>query len=140
MASEQEMTKHEYICQIVETVANKSSCNKRKVGAIFINDEYEILATGYNQSPKGFPNCNNNNCFINQKCFNTIHAEQNAIVQAAKRGVALKNSSIYVTLFPCIECCKLLINLNIKNIIYKEISSSNGLSMIKYSKIKAIKW
>ena len=112
------MTKHEYIKKICFVVAEKSSCEKSKVGAIFINTEYEILSTGFNEAPSKFPHCQGKKSCIaaDGKCHETAHAEMNAIGQAAKNGVILKNSILYCTRKPCSECMKLLINIGINEI------------------------
>ena len=121
------MTKHEYICKIVDVVRSKSDCFKRKVGAVFVNDDYEILATGYNAPPKGFLHCDRlesgqlpfeHTC--GEPCIRTIHAEQNGICQAAKRGTALRNSILYCTYAPCIICARMLINVGIKKVVILE--------------------
>lgn len=106
---------------ICKVVAEKATCSRKKVGAVFVNQEHEILATGYNGSPPGFPHCIDVGCIlVDNRCIATTHAEQNAIVQAAKRGTSLKDSTLYVTMFPCFNCIKLLIGLKVRKIIYLE--------------------
>lgn len=108
-----------FIADVCIAVSNMGTCNRKKVGAVFYNDDYEILTSGYNGSPRGFDHCNDKGCIIeNGHCVATTHAEQNAIVQAAKNGISLKDSNIFVTLFPCFTCTKLLINLGVKSITY----------------------
>lgn len=115
------MNKHDYICAITTVVASKGTCPRAKVGAVFITQDYEILSTGYNGAPRGFTHCEDNGCLIiDGHCANSIHAEQNAIVQAAKRGTSLKNSILYVTHTPCTVCTKLLINLGISEISIRD--------------------
>ncbi len=133
------MTKHEYICAICEIISQKSHCSKRKVGAIFINNEYEILTTGYNSTPKGFPACVTYH-LINDQCTETIHAEQNAILQAAKRGQALNNSILYCTYLPCKQCSRFLINLNIKKIYFKEYNNDGGDKILNDANIPIEQW
>lgn len=114
------MDKHTYICKTTETVALKSTCDRAHIGAVFINEDYEILVTGYNGAPRKHPHCDDvGHLMENNHCVRTTHAEQNAIVQAAKRGVSLKGSILYVTHSPCFICCKLLINLQVKKIFVK---------------------
>ncbi len=123
------MTKHAYICAIADVVRSKSDCFKRKVGAVFVNEDYEILATGYNAPPRGFAHCDWNEKGIagsrivstcGDPCSRTIHAEQNALVQAAKRGTALKGSTLYCTYTPCKTCARLLINVGVVKIVVLE--------------------
>lgn len=132
------MTKHEYIIEITKTVSKKSTCLKIQVGAVFVNEDYEILSTGYNGAPKGLTDClAKGKCTQKLFCKVSAHAEQNAIVQAAKRGTALKDSILYITHAPCINCAKLLINLGCKKvIILKKYKSENGIKLLKLGGIK----
>lgn len=114
------MNKHEYISKITEIVAEKGSCDRARVGAVFVNQDYEILATGYNSSPKGFETCDDAGHFLKgSHCVRTTHAEMNAITQAANRGISLDNSIVYVTHNPCNICTKLLINVGVSKVLYK---------------------
>lgn len=133
------MNKHEYICRITETVAMKAHCTKRQVGAVFVNQEYEILATGYNATPKGFPRCT---VFHgpDEQCTECAHAEQNAITQAAKRGTALAESILYCTYAPCKICARMLINLGIKSVRYKEGNLDGGLDLLNQAEIITETW
>ncbi len=112
------MNKHQYICKITEVVASKSTCPRDKVGAVFVNEDFEILATGYNGAPRGIQHCQHDK---EAPCLEAIHAEQNAIIQAAKRGTALKGSILYCTRTPCKACAMMLANLGIKEIRFKEV-------------------
>jgi dCMP deaminase len=125
------VNKHEYISQITEVVASKATCNRAMVGAVFVNDDYEILSTGYNGAPRGMNHCGGDDHLMdNGHCVRTVHAEMNAIVQAAKRGTALRGSILYCTHTPCFICAKLLINLGVKEIRAREFFKDE----------KAIKW
>jgi len=137
------MTKHEYICAIADVVRSKSDCFKRKVGAVFVNADYEILATGYNAPPRGFQHCDRTderNNFVNcmphtcgEPCTRTIHAEQNAVAQAAKRGTALAHSTLYCTYAPCQTCARLLINIGVVKVVVlekdKDVTGHEELAM-----------
>jgi dCMP deaminase len=122
------LTWHQYFMTITRTVAERSTCNRAKVGAVIVRDK-NILATGYNGAPAGMPHCIEVGCLIYQSktpngdteenCFRTIHAEINAIAQAAKNGSSIKDASIYITHTPCIHCLKVLVNTGIKNIYYE---------------------
>jgi dCMP deaminase len=109
-------------------VAERSTCNRAKIGAVIVRDK-NILATGYNGAPAGMPHCTEAGCLIYQSrtpngdieenCFRTIHAEINAIAQAAKNGSSIRDASIYITHTPCIHCVKVLVNTGIKSIYYE---------------------
>lgn len=115
------MDKQEYLMRIVDVVSSKSTCNRKKVGCVFVNDDHEILATGYNGAPRKMVHCEDYGCLvISGHCIRATHAEANAIAQAAKRGTALEGASLFVTMMPCHACAKMLANLKLKRIIYKE--------------------
>ncbi len=118
---------NEYFMEITELVATRSTCLRREVGAIIVK-ENRILSTGYNGAPSGLAHCLEIGCLRDkmnipsgerQELCRGIHAEQNALIQAAKFGIALDGSTVYVTTQPCITCSKLIINAGIKKIIYK---------------------
>jgi dCMP deaminase len=119
---------HQYFLTITRQVAERSTCNRAKVGAVIVRDK-NIIATGYNGAPAGMPHCTDAGCLIYQSktpdgeieenCFRTIHAEINAIAQAAKNGSSIKDASIYITHTPCIHCLKVLVNTGIKDIFYE---------------------
>ena len=107
-----------YFMDIAYEVANRSTCPRAQVGAVIVKDK-RILTTGYNGSPSGLPHCTEVGCLMeNGHCIRTLHAEQNAIIQAALHGVSTGGSSIYVTHQPCFLCAKMIINAGIKEIIY----------------------
>jgi len=119
---------NQYFLTITRQVAERSTCNRAKVGAVIVRDK-NIIATGYNGAPAGMPHCTDAGCLIYQSktpdgeieenCFRTIHAEINAIAQAAKNGSSIKDASIYITHTPCIHCLKVLVNTGIKEIFYE---------------------
>ena len=118
----------QYFMTITREVAERSTCLRAKVGAVIVRDR-SILATGYNGSPAGMPHCTDVGCLIyksqtptgetEENCFRTIHAEINAIAQAAKNGAAISGASIYITHTPCIHCLKVLVNTGIKHVYYE---------------------
>lgn len=115
------MTKEAYIQAITRVVAQKSTCPRAAVGAVFVNADHEILATGYNGSPRGFEHCDDVGCVMEDgHCVATTHAEQNAIVQAAKRGTVLRGATLYCTHSPCYVCAKLLVTLQVTRIFYEK--------------------
>ena len=119
----------QYFMTITRQVAERSTCTRAKVGAVIVRDR-SILATGYNGSPAGMPHCTEVGCLVyesrnpggevEQNCFRTIHAEINAIAQAAKNGASIKDASIYITHTPCIHCLKVLVNTGIRDIFYEK--------------------
>ena len=119
----------QYFMLITRQVADRSTCNRAKVGAVIVRDK-NILATGYNGAPAGLPHCIDVGCMIyesrtpsgdiEENCFRTIHAEINAIAQAAKNGAWIRDAHIYITHTPCIHCFKVLINTGIKRVLYEK--------------------
>jgi dCMP deaminase len=121
-------TWHQYFLTITRNVAERSTCTRAKVGAVIVRDK-NILATGYNGAPAGLPHCLDVGCLVytsrtpsgenEENCFRTIHAEINAIAQAAKNGASIRDADIYITHTPCIHCVKVLINTGIRRIFYE---------------------
>jgi len=111
---------NEYFMNIADQVATRSTCNRKHVGAVIVRDK-TILSTGYNGSLRGAPHCDDaGHDMENEHCVRTVHAEANAAAQAAKHGVRIDGSEIYVTASPCLTCFKLVANAGIKTIYYKE--------------------
>jgi len=116
----------EYFMHITREVAKRSTCLRRQVGAVIVQDK-RILTTGYNGPPKGLDHCDEVGCLREQlgvpsgertELCRGLHAEQNAIIQAALHGVRIAGSDIYITLQPCALCAKMLINAGIRRIVY----------------------
>ena len=107
-----------YFINIALAVAERSTCDRAFVGAVLVRDK-RILTTGFNGSPSGLPHCDTaGHLLVDGHCVRTIHAETNAIIQAALHGVSTKDATCYVTHFPCITCTKTLINAGIIRIVY----------------------
>ena len=118
---------HLYFLKIAADVASRSTCDRASVGAVIVRDK-NILATGYNGSISGTDHCDDvGHLIADSHCVRTIHAEINAIIQAAKNGTSIKDSDIYITVFPCWECFKVLANVGIKNIYFVEEYRVNEL-------------
>ena len=119
------MSKHrvswkDYFMNIAREVATRSTCDRKHVGAVIVREK-TILSTGYNGSIKGLPHCDEVGCeMVDGHCVRTTHAEANAIVQAAKNGIQINQSEIYVTASPCYDCFKLIANAGINVIYYDE--------------------
>ena len=115
-----------YFMEIAQVVSKRSTCLRRSVGAVIVKNK-QILATGYNGTPHGVVNCFAGGC---PRCAHTsesgthleeclcVHAEQNAICQAALHGHAIEGSTIYITISPCLTCAKLIINSGISEVVY----------------------
>lgn len=112
--------------EIAQVVSKRSTCLRRSVGALIVKDR-QIVATGYNGTPKDLPHCEAVGCLREQlkvpsgqmhELCRGIHAEQNAVVQAAYHGVSVKGGTLYCTHQPCVVCTKILINAGIKRIVY----------------------
>ena len=118
--SRQRISWKNYFMNIAREVATRSTCSRKHVGAVIVRDK-TILSTGYNGSIKGLPHCDDVGCdIVDGHCVRTSHAEANAIVQAAKNGVGIDQSKIYVTASPCYDCFKLIANAGINTIYYEE--------------------
>ncbi len=110
----------EYFMRIATEVAGRSTCDRKHVGAVIVRDR-NILSTGYNGSISGMPHCDDDGHMMDAgHCIATIHAEANAIIQAAKNGVTINNGSIYTTASPCWNCFKLIVNAGLKRIYFGE--------------------
>ncbi len=104
--------------RIARQVAQRSTCPRVSVGAVIVR-ERRILTTGYNGAPEGLPHCLEVGCIIeDDHCQRSLHAEQNAILQAAFHGVSIAGGTMYVTHQPCNTCAKMVINAGLKRVIY----------------------
>ena len=139
----------EYFAAIARQVSTRATCLRRKVGAVIVKDK-RILTTGYNGAPMGVKSClERGNCLREklgvpsgerQEICRGMHAEQNAIVQAAYHGVRIKDSVIYVTNQPCILCAKMIINSGIKKVYYlEEYPDPLAIEILDEAKIELIK-
>lgn len=135
--------------KIAELAATRSTCLRRKVGAVLVRDK-RILATGYNGAPSGLPHCEDIGCLREKlnipsgerhEICRGVHAEQNAIIQAATLGVPLKDSILYSTNQPCVVCAKIIINAGIKEIVTKGgYPDKLASDLLKEAGIKVVKW
>ena len=118
----------EYFMEIAHTVSKRATCDRGRSGCVIARDR-QILVTGYVGSPKGLPHCDDvghqlkkvmhEDGHVTMHCVRTVHAEQNAIIQAAYHGVSLKDASIFCTNLPCSICAKMIINAGIDKIYYR---------------------
>ena len=115
-----------YFMQIADTVATRATCDRGRSGCVIARDR-QILVTGYVGSPTGLPHCDevghlmkqviHEDGHVSQHCVRTVHAEQNAICQAAKRGIALEGATLYCRMTPCRTCAMLIINCGIVRVV-----------------------
>jgi len=143
----------EYFMEMAQLVSSRSTCLRRKVGAVIVKEK-RVLSTGYNGSPKGTKHCEELGCIrvklnvpsgTRHELCRGVHAEQNAVTQAAYFGVSVDGATIYTTTYPCSMCAKILINAGIKEIIYsegyaddlsKDLLEEAGIEIREYMPIK----
>jgi len=121
------ISKDDYFMKIADVVSERSTCIKRKVGAVLIKDSH-IVSTGYNGAPSGFSHCTPETCVRQNlksgekpELCRGVHSEINCIIQAAIHGTSIQgNTTLYSTHFPCMSCLKLIINARIKRLVYRE--------------------
>lgn len=138
----------DYFMDIVEVVKTRSTCIRRQVGAIIVKDN-RILATGYNGAPSKCKHCEDIGCLRQQlgipsgqrhELCRAIHAEQNAIVQAAAAGICISGATLYCTTQPCVLCAKMMINAGIKRILYKgDYPDELALSMLSEAGVETVR-
>jgi len=141
----------EYFMAIAEVVASRSMCLRHKIGAVIVNEDKQILSTGYNGPPRGMKHCAARGGCIRDKesipsgtrqeyCFG-LHAEQNAIVQAAREGIRLLDSTLYCTYKPCSLCARMIVNAGIRKIYFvADYPDDLTLTILKEGEISYIKW
>jgi dCMP deaminase len=144
----QRPTWDQYFLTITRQVAERSTCTRAKVGAVFVRDK-NILATGYNGAPAGLPHCIDVGCLVytsrtpsgelEENCFRTIHAEINAIAQAAKNGTSIRDADVYVTHTPCIHCLKVLINTGVRRVFFEREYKRHTLEeILRHTEVKLV--
>ena len=131
-----------YFMKIAAAVSERSTCDRAMVGCVLVLDK-RILTTGFNGSPAGQEHCDEvGHLMVDGHCVRTIHAETNAIIQAALHGVSTRGASCYVTHLPCINCTKALINAGITRIVYGEAyrMDENAIKFLKTADIKVVQF
>lgn len=119
----------EYFMLILDSVAKRGTCLRAQCGCVITRDNV-LLSTGYNGAPAGAPQCDEVGCLmkevkhddghVSKHCKRTVHAEANAILQAAKNGVTIKDGTLFCGMTPCRDCAMLIVNSGIKNVIVKQ--------------------
>ncbi len=139
----------QYFMKIAMIVAERATCTRASIGAVIVKDK-TIVATGYNGAPAGHPHCSEVGCLVyvsrnpdgeeEENCFRTIHAEINAIAQAAKHGVEIDGADIYITASPCYHCLKTLMNTGIRAVYYNKPYKIHRIEpLLEYSNIQLVR-
>jgi dCMP deaminase len=136
-----------YFMNIAKVVAKRSTCLRQNVGAVIVKDK-RILSTGYNGAPTSLPHCLDIGCLREElnvasgerhELCRAVHAEQNAIIQAAVHGVSIVGGTLYTTHQPCIMCAKMIINAKIKKVVYgKMYADEKGLEFLKQANVELV--
>ncbi len=139
----------DYFMEITQVVASRSTCLRRRVGAVIVKDKH-ILASGYNGAPSGLVHCSEIGCLREKlgipsgerhELCRGLHAEQNAIIQSAVHGVSVAGGTLYSTTQPCVLCSKMLINAQIKRIVFQgPYPDELSLSLLKEAGIELCPW
>lgn len=134
----------EYFMELADAVAKRATCNRGRSGCVIVHNK-QILVTGYVGSPKGLPHCDDVGHFfkkvyhedgkVTQHCVRTVHAEQNAICQAAKLGIALDDSTLYCRMTPCRTCAMLIINCGIVRVVCEKKYHAGAESEEMFKKV-----
>ncbi len=126
----------DYFMGITCQVARRSTCDRARVGAVVVKDR-RILTTGYNGAPAGLPHCDDvGHLMIGGHCVRTLHAEQNAIIQAALHGVSVAGGTMYVTHQPCLTCAKMIINAGIRRVVYAgQYPDQNAVAFLREAEV-----
>lgn len=121
-------TLDQYFSSMARLASSRSTCVRRQCGAVLVKDKM-VLSTGYNDTPRGMPNCGDGGCprcgskaksgTLLDTCL-CLHAEQNVIIQAAYHGVAIAGATLYCTHHPCLTCAKMIVNAGVVRVVYDE--------------------
>ncbi len=141
--------KIDYYMMLVKVVASRSTCKRRSVGAIIVKNSV-VLSTGYNGAPSGITHCIDTYCIRDRKRIRSgtrheickaVHAEQNAIIHAAKNGIAIEGGIMFTNTFPCCICAKMIVNAGIKTIVYdQDYPDELSLEILNEAKIQLVKY
>lgn len=127
----------QYFLEIAKVVAKRSTCSRKQVGAVIADARHRIVSAGYNGSPAGTPHCTDEDvgCLLKNiegrdSCIRTIHAEANALAHAGTEGYRTRGWTIYVTVTPCYECAKLIIQAGVQRVVYAEYYQSQSTELV----------
>ena len=127
------ITRQEMFTDIIKVLAQRSTCDTKRVGALLAKDN-RIISTGYNGPPKGAPHCDQIGCLKDKEgaCTRTVHAEANVIAFAARYGISSEGTTLYTTMAPCFTCAKLIINAGIVAVYYiREYRLRDGIEALE---------
>jgi dCMP deaminase len=137
------ISKDHYFMNIAIEVAKRSTCTRRKIGAIIVSDVGEIKSTGYNGNPRGLPHCDEMGCIRDKlgipsgtrlETCTAVHAEQNALIQA---GTNSRGSTLYSTIVPCPICARMILNAQVARVVYiGDYSDLSGVELLKQAGAK----
>jgi len=137
----------EYFMELAEVVSKRSTCLRRKVGAVLVKNNH-IISTGYNGSVSGIKHCEETGCLRNKlnipsgqrhEICRGAHAEENSIIQAALHGVTTEDTVLYTTFTPCTHCSKILANAKVKKIVCKEkYPDELGMELLKEAGVEVL--
>ena len=128
-----------YFINIAVEVSKRSTCDRKNVGAVIVKDKM-ILSTGYNGSIRGLPHCDEiGHEMVNGHCVRTTHAEANAILKLARSNNRGQNSTLYITLSPCKDCSKLILQAGIKRVVFiKGYKDQTGINFLQQAGIEIV--
>ena len=135
----------EYFLEMTHIIAKRSTCKRRKIGAILVRDK-RILATGYNGAPKGMPHCLDVGCLRDERNIKSgtelencraVHAEMNVVIQSAIHGVTTEGSTLYVNAYPCKICARIITNAGISRVVtIGKYSDEEGVEQLRKAGVK----
>ena len=137
----------EYFMEVCRAIAKRATCDRGRSGCVIARDN-QLLVTGYVGAPRGLPHCDDvghqfkklqhEDGSVSQHCVRTVHAEQNAICQAAKRGISIDEATLYCKMTPCRTCAMLIINCGIKRVVAEKRyhDSADSIEMFKQAEVK----
>jgi len=137
----------EYFMNIAEDVAKRSTCLRRQIGTVIVNEHKEIVATGYNGNPRGMKHCDEIGCIrdkenipsgVKAEMCTAVHAEQNALIQAGKEA---RGATMYTLVQPCTTCAKMIVNSGIKRVVYRDsYPDTMGLELMKSLGVEVVRF
>ena len=137
----------EYFMELAHTAAKRATCDRGRSGCVIVRDK-QVLVTGYVGSPKGLPHCDDvghlmkkvthDDGTVTQHCMRTVHAEQNAICQAARSGISLNGGTLYCKMTPCRTCAMLIINCGIERVVcqHRYHAGAESEEMFRMAEVK----
>jgi dCMP deaminase len=129
-----------YFMNIARAVADRATCPRRRVGAVLVR-ERRILTTGFNGAPRGLPHCTEVGCDPEEgHCQRSVHAEQNAVIQAALHGVSTAGADLYCTSHPCAHCASVLVNAGVATVIYADdYPDARSRAVLRAAGVRAVR-